>query len=391
MSTGIGWTDETWNFLLGCYWSSRGCDRCFAIRTANIRAHNPHPAIARAYEGLVARDADGHLDWTGEVRVLGERLTIPLRWRNPRRIFVNSMSDLFHPKVPTEVIARAYAVMALAVQHHFQILTKRERRMRSVLNSPAFRVAVERAMYALAADETAPLSRDARRQINASEAEWVWPLPNVWVGVSVEDQKAADRRIPALLDTLAAVRWISAEPLLGPIDLHSVRYRGDVDYLLDPLHRRHRRLGQPATDGTAPFQVGLANLHGLDWVVVGGETAPVQEDDDGALVAPRPMHPDWVRSLRDQCIPAEVAFYFKQWGDVAPSRQVPAAASTSRSVPRAWLIDLDGATRAVGRDARGDAVTVQRVGVKAAGNTIDGQVIEQYPRQLAPAGSGGLG
>ncbi|MEU3455626.1 DUF5131 family protein [Micromonospora sp. NPDC006766] len=222
MTTNIGWTDETWNFLLGCERVSKGCDGCYAITTANIRKSNPNPKIANAYEGLVERRA-GRVDWTGRIRVIEDRLHKPLSWRKPRRIFVNSMSDLFHADVPIGIIAEAFAVMALTPQHHYQLLTKRHARMRSVLSSDAFRLAVESWINKLADDPTIPLNRDERRRVQAAESAgappWVWPLPNAWIGVSVEDQATANLRIPALLDTPAAVRWISAEPLLGPVDL----------------------------------------------------------------------------------------------------------------------------------------------------------------------------
>ncbi len=235
--TGIEWTDSSWNPVTGCTKVSPGCDRCYA-------------------EGIAHRFAGTKAYPNGfEVTLRPERLDQPLRWRRPRRVFVNSMSDLFHQDVPDEYIARVWAVMALAPQHTFQVLTKRHARMRSLLNSTSFFESV------------------AHHQGKLSD-ETDWPLPNVWLGVSTENQQWADTRIPALLDTPAAVRFISAEPLLGPIDL------------------------------------GF-DLHpdwGLDWVIVGGESGP------GA----RSMHPDWVRHLRNQCTASDVPFLFKQWGEWGP-------------------------------------------------------------------------
>ncbi|MFI1194040.1 DUF5131 family protein [Micromonospora sp. NPDC020750] len=263
--TSIEWADKTWNPLLGCERVSSGCDGCYAITTATIRAGNPHPKVAAAFAGLTER-RDGRLDWTGRINLLDDRLTQPLGWKKPQRIFVNSQSDLFHKAVPDYFIAKVFAVMSVASQHTFQLLTKRHGRMRSLLSSPAFQRLVA---------DTAPLYAAGNPDLAQDNVLSVWPLPNVHLGVSVEDQKAANLRIPALIDTPAAVRWLSCEPLLGPVDLD----RTDKDALVDG---------------------------GISWVVVGGESGPKA----------RPMHPDWARSLRDQCIASEVPFFFKQTGSV---------------------------------------------------------------------------
>ncbi|XTZ13874.1 DUF5131 family protein [Micromonospora echinospora] len=472
MSTGIGWTDETWNFLLGCERVSKGCDGCYAITTANIRKSNPNPKIAAAYQGLAARTG-GRLDWTGRIRVLEDRLRKPLSWRKPKRIFVNSMSDLFHADVPVGIIAEAFAVMALTPRHHYQVLTKRHGRMRSVLSSDSFRVAVESWINKLADDPTVRLSRDERRRVQAAESSgappWVWPLPNVWVGVSVEDQATADLRIPALLDTPAAVRWISAEPLLGPVDLTawmpprtpidpadapaswadwtwpdwvpvkareqiesswSKRVgRGPASWLADAHAQGAPAFGQQWTTprgmrppgspdgrhtgryihawnnigrlalpneemGYTSFGCSARAQTGLHWVVVGGETGP------GA----RPMHPDWARSLRDQCrASAGTTFFFKQWGDHLP---VPVESDPNFASGRVFNDPRGGRRAAIirerstkafhggtvrpmragdvngfGRMLDDDTIAV-RVGQKKAGNVLDGEVIEEYPALL---------
>ena len=203
-------------------------------------------------------------------------------------MFVNSMSDLFHSEIPDEYIARVFAVMALAPQHTFQVLTKRHARMRALLSSPDFLVAVEEAIGGFVA-------------LNLARRVWydAWPLPNVWLGVSVEDQKRADLRIPFLLTTPAAVRFLSCEPLLGPVRLEFVHYFDADAYcrgcsgLVSPKH--------VPTCGTEPGE-----HWGIDWVIVGGESGPHA----------RPMHPEWARGLRDQCVAAGVAFHFKQAGSV---------------------------------------------------------------------------
>jgi protein gp37 len=205
-------------------------------------------------------------------------LLMPLRWRRPRLVFVNSMSDLFHDAIPDSYIASVFAVMGLASQHTFQLLTKRHARMRLLLTSNAFRKEVLTNMQGGALGIS-------------SHKHHLWPLSNVWLGVSVEDQRWADIRIPALASVPAAVRFLSCEPLLGPVDI--ARY--------------------------------LPNLH---WVIAGGESGP------GA----RPMHPDWPRALRDQCATQGIPYFFKQWGAWAPSLAYETRAQTQ---------ELDGGVRVV--------------------------------------------
>jgi protein gp37 len=339
MSTKIEWTDETWNPTLGCDKVSPGCDDCYAIRTATIRAGNPHPGIAEAYAGLTDR-TDAGLDWTGTVRLLPERLDKPLRWRKPRRIFVDSQSDLFHQDVPDEFIAQVFAVMADASQHAFQVLTKRHGRMRSLLNDGEF------------FQEVRGLAIEAHGMAGIP-----WPLPNVWLGVSVEDQQRADLRIPALLDTPAAVRWLSCEPLLGLVDLS-------------------RWLGVEHYDSFGWGEEMFAALNGrigggLGWVVAGGESGP------GA----RPMHPDWVRQLRDQCQAARVPFHFKQRGDWTWNRPSNWPVQDWATNPDRNLYVLpDGRRGPIAHTTFEEIGTpMYRVGKKAAGRELDGQLWDEFP------------
>lgn len=292
--TRIEWTDATWNVVIGCDKVSRGCDHCYAIRTATRMTSNPNPKVSEPYAGTVKAG-----EWTGRVNLIEDRLTLPLRWRKPRRVFVNAQSDLFHKSVADEFIARVFAVMALTPRHTFQVLTKRPARMRSLLRSVEF----------------ADLLGECIAEVNDGRAEYSisFPLPNVHIGVSVEDQKTADLRIPILLDTPAAVRWLSCEPLLGPVDLtdHVDRWREEDGGECDWGHcseaavavRRDYSHQDPVFACMLPV---CAAHRGLDWVVVGGESGP------GA----RPMHPDWARSLRDQCAATGVPFLFKQTGSV---------------------------------------------------------------------------
>lgn len=272
--TKIEWTEATWNPVTGCSVTSPGCTNCYAMKLAGTRLRN-HASRA----GLTRETKAGPV-WTGEVRFNEEWLDQPLRWKRPRMIFVCAHGDLFHESVSDEWIDRVFAVMALCPQHTFQVLTKRSSRMREY-----FEARREGDPWAEAADYLANLRglEDHPAVLEPSDM----PLPNVWLGVSVEDQARADERVPDLLATPAAVRWLSCEPLLGPVDLSRVFASSDEDgvYLND------------------------APILGLDWIVAGGESGP------GA----RPMHPDWARSLRDQCATAGVPFFFKQWGNYRPT------------------------------------------------------------------------
>ncbi len=253
--TGIAWTDASWNPVTGCTKVSQGCKHCYAEREWARLSANPK---ATAYYGRAFTDVACHDD----------RLDQPLRWSKPRMIFVNSMSDLFHEDVPDAFIDKVFAVMALAPQHTFQVLTKRPERMLRWFD-PGYdnrEHAVGQAMREIAA---------ARGDDHSGLPEW--PLPNVWLGVSIEDQTAADERIPLLLQTPATVRWVSAEPLLE---------RVEIGFAM-------------------PWRVaGAAYGQTLDWVVVGGESGPNA----------RPMHAEWVRKLRDDCAAADVPLFMKQLG-----------------------------------------------------------------------------
>lgn len=276
----IEWTDATWNPIRGCSRVSEGCRNCYAEGIA-ARFSNPGQAFHTFAKVTAPRD---HLDasggrrngWTGKVELIEGKLLEPLSWREPRKVFVNSMSDLFHERLSDEAIDRVFAVMALCPQHAFQVLTKRPERMLRYCRTG------DSADTEYEPDLDGEAWRDALIEGQAQalynrlhkEDPSMWlsvhqPLPNVWLGVSCENQATADERIPLLLETPAAVRFVSAEPLLGPIDLH------------------------PKTDNTYRL---------LDWLIAGAESG------HGA----RDMDEDWVRSLRDQCVAAGVAFFYKQ-------------------------------------------------------------------------------
>jgi protein gp37 len=349
--TGIEWTDATWNPTVGCKVVSPGCANCYAMKVAarlegisvaHEAAHGGDPGPMWYYRGLVNYSKAGPV-WNGIFRQAPhDLLERPLRWKRPRRIFVNSMSDLFGEGVTDETIDRVFAVMTLSPQHTFQILTKRPERMREYIAGVTQMRSVrfpDDSIYRIG-----PFSH-VGSTIKGMEIGRRWPLPNVWLGVSVEDQKRADERIPILLDTPAEVRWISAEPLLGPVDLSKHLFGRAVPCSNCPKDAdcdcgywsRSVLLGETA----------------LDWVVVGGESGP------GA----RPMHPDWARLLRDQCKDAGVAFLFKQWGEWFPSKF-----TVTGSRGRMYCFS-DGLSPA----------EMHQVGKKRAGRLLDGVEHNEYP------------
>lgn len=285
----IEWTDATWNPITGCSVVSPGCTNCYAMKLAGTRLKH-HESRA----GLT-RDSKAGPVWTGEVRLNKQWLHQPIDWKKPRRIFVCAHGDLFAENVPDEWILDVFTVMAIASQHTFQVLTKRPDRMREFLSRPDLLEDIYANWYAFS---------------GGAREVYSWPLPNVWIGVSAEDQQRADERIPELLDTPAAVRFVSAEPMLGPID-----FTPKADQTYQILSEWY---GPNGFDPTG-CQPRLERMRGwfpkLDWIIVGGESG------QGA----RPiLHPDWVRSIRDQCATAGVPFFFKQWGAHLPAGQMQA-------------------------------------------------------------------
>ena len=250
----IQWTDATWNPLAGCSIVSPGCTNCYAMRQA---ARIERMGGATHYAGLT-ETVKGKPVWTGKVALASEKtLLAPLRWKSPRKIFVNSMSDLFHDSVPDEWIDRIFAVMALAPQHTFQILTKRSKRMRGYLLNPWARINIGDRVGNISADG----DNDQDAFINGP-----WPLPNVWLGVTTEDQPRADERIPDLLATPAAVRGVSIEPMLNQIWLRHTS--GDRRKRHDWLTGEY---GAMYSDGP-DFDYGPR----LGWVIVAARAAPAR-------------------------------------------------------------------------------------------------------------------
>jgi protein gp37 len=364
--TEIEWTDATWtpirarNKATGkvgwhCEHASPGCVNCYAEGFNEKRLGTRLPF------------KPGHRD--DVEHFLDEAMLLqPLRWPRPGMVFVCSMTDLFGEWVPDEMIDRVFAVMALAPQHSFQVLTKRAERMRSYMNRAAGRIA-DTAIRIRRERGDADMAVVPLPHVTPGRA-W-WPLPNVWLGISCEDQRRADERIPLLLDTPANIRWVSAEPLLGPID-----FRPWLDGV-----EEHGMVGN---------RIGFTPP--LDWIVAGGESGP------GA----RPMHPAWVRSIRDQCRAAGVAFLFKQWGAWGTTW---VNGSTGQPVFRqfdtferwvnhaqSWInggvcLDTAGRVMRIGEDfsrARDEGTfpvaILHSVGKKRAGRLLDGVLHDNYPQ-----------
>lgn len=285
----IEWTDATWNPITGCTLVDDGCRNCYAAELAAGRL-KAHPSR----HGLAVRNAQGVAKFTGQLRWNNQWADQPLRWRKPRMIFVCAHGDLFHEDVPTVWIDRVFSVMVLAPRHTFQVLTKRPDRAARYFarDDDGFMAAEARIEH-----RAKQIARDRKTPVPIGKTLLgTAPWPHIWLGTSASDQASAEARVPALLGTPAATHFVSAEPLLGPVDLASMCDDGAYDALI----------GFDAKGSGHIFK-------GLDWVICGGESGR----------RARPMHPDWARSLRDQCAAAQVPFFFKQWGTWLPQCQDP--------------------------------------------------------------------
>lgn len=292
--THIDYLDATWNpIIMRCTPVSEGCANCWHLRMCDRMAENPSftDPQRNAYSGV-----------DKPVLVQG-RLSQPLRWTRTRRIGVQFMGDLFHESIPSDYLEEVFRIFFHAPQHTYFVLTKRPARMAEYMKDffPSF------------------------------------SAPNVFLGVSVENQQTADERIPILLQIPAAKRWVSYEPALGAVDFTDIVVG---DNHIDSLY----------IDGFEQKEFPEANV--LDWIVAGGESGP------GA----RPCHPDWIRSVRDQCVAAGVPFWFKQWGEWALRHDL----QCNESKGKLWH-NFDPDT------------SVCRVGKKAAGRMLDGRTWEKFP------------
>jgi protein gp37 len=323
--TSIEWTDRTWNPTTGCTKVSPGCKHCYAETIAERFWSTQYPPT-----GDTAHPPQGEVRsrrftdvWTHP-----DRLDEPLRWKKPARVFVNSMSDLFHEDVPDEFIAAVFGVMGAAKRHTFQVLTKRPARMAQWLAAVAEKPT---GLYVIRKSPALHCAVAAQMQFGNLHGtlnpyhlttDHVWPLPNVHLGVSVENQDAADERIPLLIGTPASVRFLSIEPLLGPV---SLRW---MNAWPENAPRTAMNLAAGSTDH-------LDGLRRLDWVIVGGESGP------GA----RPCELAWIRSIVEQCKAAGVPCFVKQLG-ANPVRQTEEDALWNIGVSRKgakmseWPVDL---------------------------------------------------
>lgn len=408
----IEWTHCTWNPVVGCTPVSPGCLNCYAARMAmRLEAMGQEDYAPKHHEAVMGTPYDSYTPartvhiaeitggrpvFTGEVRTLPDRLTDPLSWKKPRLCFVNSMSDLFHKDVPDAFIDQVFAVMAITRHITYQILTKRPERMAEYLSGAnldwdhkgGLRRRICNAALSLLEKADIPESNPAAQwggmlydMLTEDEDGEHWPLPNVWLGTSIEGPGQWERAVH-LTKCPAAVLWVSCEPLLGPLDISSYLTREEF------THSRNCRNDLCALNGDMHSCKGrVRKVRGIDWVVCGGESGPKA----------RPMHPDWARGLRDQCAAAGVPFFFKQWGDwhtVADGLRNPKWDQKINSGVCPCGSPLDMFTAQAGthrmRDRCGlTALSMYRVGKKAAGRLLDGVLHDAYPAGMNSNASAG--
>lgn len=339
-NTKIEWCNRTFNPWIGCTKVSNGCGNCYAERFGKWFGVEWGPDRARKLTS--AANWRQPRSWDRKAAAEGRRL----------RVFCASLADVFDPEVPDDWRDRAFAVMALTPNLDWLVLTKRPERMRAYVTGHNGTRAVR-----------GFIGRAGRKNDPAFPA-LNWPLPNVWLGVSVENQATADERVPILLDTPAALRFVSAEPLLGPLNLTALdtRLGGCSPVSMDAL------AGQVWIPGNAMESSRTIRGRHLDWIICGGESGP------GA----RPCHPDWVRSLRDQCDEAQVPFFFKQWG-----RWRPQQADDETPTTRAWSLFYPNGMADIpdGRwpEFANGEIWVDPVGKAAAGHLLDGREHREMP------------
>ena len=373
----IEWTDTTWNPITGCTKISDGCRNCYAER------------MSKRLAGRCGYPKDNPF----QVTVHSDKYLEPLTWRKPRRVFVNSMSDLFHSDVQDDWILAVFVAMGLTYEHTgemkeispghkvgihrpkhtFMILTKRPERMRNFINRLTSKGPDEewdKKAHYYSSQLTSMIGAPLPGNAIFTFSQWIQDgMPGLWLGVSVENQAAADERIPLLLKTPAAIRFISVEPLIGPVVLRK-KAVNDQEIIQATLMGLLEEYSRPVE-------------RGIDWVIVGGESGP------GA----RPMHSDWARSLLNQCQAANVPFFFKQFGEfkeVSRYNSWPKYRDTVGKVARA--IGLTHSGRAALLNADGSDLVnggpdhkvypishLERVGKKEAGRELDGRTWDEFP------------
>lgn len=331
-----GYKGESWNPVIGCLKKSEGCKNCYALRMAMRIAGMERKTGRINYRAALMPGANNKQnEWNGLTFLADDKKVLqPLSWKTPRVIFVCSMGDLFHENTPFEWVDRVMAIAAVLPKHIFIVLTKRAERMAKYFGQGKEKLVKrwEDAIYEMGiADKNEDPDAAAcflynRCLSGAKVKDWGWPLSNMWVGVTAENQERANERLPYLLHVEASVKFVSVEPMLGPVDLSVWMYSGFVE---------------------PPF------IDVINWVICGGESGHKA----------RPLHPDWVRELRDQCRKAGVPFFFKQWGE--------------------WSTDYpDGKNLQYMGQTYQFNTTFYKIGKKAAGNVLDGKKWEKWPVNL---------
>lgn len=353
--TSIPWTDYSWPVINGCRRASPGCENCYSERLSSTRLSK-----TGKYGGLAVFGDNGPR-WTGEARLWEQHLDMPLKLQKPSKIFVCDMGDLFYAGVPKSWIDRVWARMLLCPRHTFQVLTKRVRRMREYLTDPGL---YERLLRV--ADHEIRVARPKLTGVGISNPS-LHPAKWIWLGVSVENQEWADDRIPDLLETPAAVRFVSYEPAIGPVDFERIQWPGK--HKVDVLR-----------GGTWELGGGFCNhsdMSTIDQVIVGGESGP------GA----RPFDVAWARGVIRQCRAAGVSAFCKQLGANVRDRN---DAGWDGMEPESWPAHIDWPSRVdvngYREDHRGAHVRVRlfdRKGEDMSEWPSDIRVRE-FPRPAAP-------
>ncbi|HPS52999.1 MAG TPA: phage Gp37/Gp68 family protein [Phycisphaerae bacterium] len=361
-----GYKGETWNPIIGCSKCSPGCQHCYAERMAgrlvNIKQTEYYSGVVNhLVENSYGRVVD--TVWNGKTAFVESALEKPLHWKQPRVIFVCSMSDLFHETVPFEWIDQVFAIMARCPQHKFLLLTKRPQRMVEYFANIGGTSRHDWVWTCMA------------RQMNVSHLKGInWPLPNVGIGVTICNQEEADAKIPMLLSIPAAMRFVSIEPMLGKIVLQTdTKYCETCGLHFNPIeieseieHRDGSKTIEVETFCERCHEIEpemmstVCGCHiGLDWIIVGGESGPKA----------RPMHPDWVRNIQQQCSDSGVPFFFKQNGEWLNSDKFSEGEIIAAIVCNRWYVFDDG-------------IGMIQCGKQRAGHLLDGLEYREYPKWI---------